>query len=90
MTKKLIRISEFNELLQELQFELLQRDGVHIGKRMVGNQTVILLQLYSFYVEVYYEQYRKQIDHIITSNGTDILQPYLDQIDVRDLKKDKE
>lgn len=86
MTKKALGLIEFNELALRLQLEILHRDGVHVGKRKIRNQLIILFQLYSFYVEVHYKEYRKTIDHIITSDSTDILQPYLDQIHVRDLK----
>jgi hypothetical protein len=89
MTKKLLGVKEFDKLEEALQFDLLHRDGVYVGKRKSGKQTVILFQLYGFYVEVYYKQYRKVIDHIVTSDETDILQPYLDQIQVRDLNKGK-
>lgn len=87
MTKKLLRVQDFLLLPEKEQFDLLQADGVYIGKRKEGRQTVVLFQLYSFYVEVFYRQYRKVIDHLHTSEDTTILQPYLDQIQVRELKK---
>jgi hypothetical protein len=90
MTKKLPGLRDFLHLSATEQFKLLYRDGVHVGKRMVNGKTVILFQLYGFYVEVYYKEYRKVVDHIVTSETTDILQPYLDQIHVRDLKKGKD
>ena len=85
MTKKVTSLSEFIKLPQELQFELLYKHGVYIGKQKIGKQTVVLFQLNSFYVEVYYKKYRKLIDRIVTSDNTDILIPYLGQINVRDL-----
>ena len=90
MTKKALSLTEFRDLPQELQFEALHKHGVYVGKRKVGKQTVVLFQLHGFYVEVYYKQYRKIIEHIVTSDSTDILQPYLDQINIRDLSDDKE
>lgn len=87
MTKKLPGLQDFLQLSESEQFDLLQKEGVHVGKRKVGHQSVLLFQLYSFYVEVYYKQYRKVVDHIRTSESTEILQPYLDQIHIRDLKK---
>lgn len=89
MTKKLVNLAEFNELTEELQFDLLQKEAVHIGKRTVNGLTVILYQLHGFYVEVHYLQYRKQAERIITSIEPDILQPYLDQIHIRDLDQDR-
>ena len=89
MTKKALSLTEFMELPQELQFEVLHKHGVYVGKRKIDKQSVVLFQLHGFYVEVYYKQYRKIIDHVITSNSTDILQPYLDQINIRDLNDEK-
>lgn len=90
MTKKALSLSEFVELPQELQFEILHKHGVYVGKRKLEKQTIVLFQLHGFYVEVYYKQYRKVIDHIITSNNTEILHPYLDQIHLKGLNGDKE
>jgi hypothetical protein len=90
MTKKVLRLNDFLELSEKEQFDLLHTDGVHVGKRKIEKQTVILFQLYGFYVEVFYRQYRKVVDHVRTSESTDILQPYLHQIHVRDFKKGRE
>lgn len=90
MTKKALSLEEFVNLPQELQFEILHKHGVYVGKRKLAKQTIVLFQLHGFYVEVYYRQYRKIIDHIVTSGSTDIVQPYLDQIHIRDLNKGKD
>ena len=86
MTKKALSLDEFKNLPQELQFNLLHKHGVYVGKRVVGEQIVVLLQLHGFYVEVYYRQYRKTISHILTSDTTEILQPYLNQINLKGLE----
>lgn len=90
MTKKALSLKEFMDLPQELQFEVLHKHGVYVGKHKAGKQTVVLFQLHGFYVEVYYKQYRKIIDHIVTSDSTEILHPYLEQINIKDLSDDKE
>lgn len=87
MTKKALSLAEFSSLPEELQFKLLHQHGVYVGKRKLNGQPVVLFQLHGFYVEVFYLQYRKTIDHIVTSDHADILQPYIDQVDVRDLDK---
>jgi hypothetical protein len=71
---------EFSALEHELQFHILHLHGVYVGKRKLNGKVVVLFQLHGFYVEVYYKHYRKTIDHLVTSDNTDILQPYLDQI----------
>lgn len=87
MTKKALSLAEFIELAEEHQFDILHKHGVYVGKRKDNEQTIVLFQLHGFYVEVYYKQYRKTVDRIVTSDNADILQPYLTQIDVRDLNK---
>lgn len=89
MTKKIVGILEFKELSISHQLDLLHADGVYVGKRRVDHFHVILFQLNGFYVEVFYKEYRKEIDHLTCSVLTDILHPYLDQINVRDLNKGK-
>jgi len=80
MTKKALSLAEFTILSQDLQFQILHRHGVYVGKRKFDGQTVVLFQLHGFYVEVFYKEYRKLIERIIVSDNTDILTPYLDQI----------
>ena len=90
MTRKALSLKEFITLPEEMQFEILHKHGVYVGKRKRGKQTIVLFQLHGFYVEVYYRQYRKVIDHIIASDNVDIIHPYLDQIQIRDLNKGKD
>lgn len=90
MTKKALSLTEFLNLPQEVQFRDLQAHGVYVGKRKVDGKTVVLFQLHAFYVEVYYRQYRKIVDHIRTSADTDILQPYLKQINMGGLDEGTE
>ena len=88
MTKKALGLAGFIELLQDHQLDILHQDGVYVGKRKVNKQTVVLYQLYGFYVEVFYKHYRKKVEHLLTSATTEILQPYMNQIHVRDLNND--
>ncbi len=90
MTKKAIGISEFIKLDEEIQLQMLHQEGVHVGKRKVENMLVILFQLYGFYVEVYYRIYRKEVHHLIYSDSADILIPYLNQIHIKGLDKEKD
>ena len=89
MTKKALSLTEFMDLPQELQFGALHKHGVYVGKGKAETQPIVLLQLHGFYVEVYYKQYRKIIDRMIISDDTEILQPYLEQIHIRDLSEDE-
>ena len=86
MTKKALSLTEFTTLPRERQLKLLQEHGVYVGKRRVDELTAVLFQLHAFYVELFYKVYRKVVDHIDISDDPDILQPYLNQVNVRDLK----
>jgi hypothetical protein len=88
MTKKAIGLHEYNELTQDQQLHLLHRDGVYVGKRKLNNQSVVLFQLYGFYVEVFYKQYRRQIDHTVATTDVNIVQPYIDQVNIAGMQKE--
>ena len=84
-------LTEFNELDHAVKLNIVQKQGAYVGKRIVEGQTVVLYQLYGFYIEVYYTSYRKIVDSIHTTDNVDALLPYLNQIQVRDLdQKTKE
>jgi len=90
MTKKAIGQEEFKTLSLKEQLDILYNDGVHVGKRIVDGKAVILYQLNDFYAEVSFIHYRKEVDGVLTSNDVEMIHPYLDQIQVRDLDKNKE
>jgi hypothetical protein len=73
---------EFQLLSLSDQARMLHEEGVYIGKRKEGNVTMLLYQLESFYVEVFYSKYRRYIEKIRSSGSTAMLDPYLGQIDV--------
>jgi hypothetical protein len=73
---------EFQLLSQNKQVTILYRHGVYIGKKKNSDQTRLLYQLESFYVEVTYTSYRRYIHKICITDSTTILDPYLEQINV--------
>lgn len=87
MTRKAISLREFVDLPEELQLEVLHKHGAYVGKRRLNGRVVVLYQLHGFYVELFYRQYRKVVDQIISAEHTGILQPYLDQVNIKDLGK---
>lgn len=89
MTKKVLSLEAFEELTPEEKMDVLHKDGVHVGKRTIDKQTAILHQLNDFYVEVLYKSYRREIEKISSSRDLEFAQPYLNQVNVRDLDKDK-
>jgi hypothetical protein len=58
-----------------------------VGKRKFNDMHVVLYQLDTFYVEIYYRTYRNEISNLVISEDTNVLQEYPDQINVTFLKK---
>lgn len=77
-----MRMHEFSRLANEEKAALLYRRGVYIGKRKKGGAVAVLYQYDSFYVEIYYYQYRRVIYRISCFAGTERLNPYLPQVEV--------
>jgi len=75
-----MKLLEFQLLSQDEQIIILYQQGVYIGKKKQGDQTRLLFQLDSFYVEVIYNRYRRSIRNIHISDSISILDPYLEQI----------
>ncbi|MFL5773427.1 MAG: hypothetical protein ACJ75F_09730 [Flavisolibacter sp.] len=73
---------DFQVLTMQEQVNVLYLHGVYIGKRKADKLTVLLLQLDSFYVEVFYKRYRVEITRVRCSASTNMLDPYLAQIEV--------
>jgi hypothetical protein len=82
MTTYNFRLLPYNE-----QVAILYQDGVFIGKRSVGNDTLLLYQLDSFYVEIRYKKYRYFIHSVKIFRGIEALDPYLHHINVLELMR---
>lgn len=78
---------DFQLLSLSKQIEVLHSEGVYVGKRKSARQTMILYQVETFYVEVFYFRYRCFVERISCSQSTAVLNPYLQQIDVGELVK---
>ncbi|MBS1585540.1 MAG: hypothetical protein JSS82_08320 [Bacteroidetes bacterium] len=85
MTKRFIDLEAFKNLTVAEQLNILHKDGVHVGKRMVDYKPVILFQVNNFYVEVHYKEYRKDVNKLLVSDNVEMVHPYLKQIQVKGL-----
>lgn len=79
---KIMKLVDFQSISQDKQVAILYQDGVYIGKKKIEKFTVLLYQLESFYVELFYLSYRKRIQKIRVTDSTSILDPYLEQIEI--------
>lgn len=76
---------EFGLLPDNEKIDILYNQGVYIGKRRVEKLSVLLYQLETFYVEVYYKKHRRHVTRVYCFSSTTLLDPYLEQIDVEHL-----
>jgi hypothetical protein len=76
---------DFQLLPEQEQINVLYQCAVYVGKRKDTFSIILLYQLESFYVEVYYRKYRSHVRHLHCFESTELLDPYLEQIDVENL-----
>jgi hypothetical protein len=70
---------QFNKLSEDSQSNIISERGALISLRRTDEHRVLLYQIDSFYVEVYYHP-TKNVIKIKSFSGTEQLQPYLNQI----------
>jgi hypothetical protein len=73
---------QFNCLDEVRQIELLWSAGVLIGSRQEGLYKILLYQIDSFYVEVFYQYFQGKMVKLTSFTDTEQLKPYLDAINI--------
>lgn len=73
---------------KQSQLEAIRLNGVYIGKIKTGNHTRVLYQVSHFYVEIVYLKYRSVIAEIHSTDSMDLLNDYIDQINIFDIVKE--
>ena len=71
----------FEALGQNEQMDLLQKEGVYIGKTKSGGDTILLYQYQTVYVEVVYSVHRTHILSVHCFTDTAVLDRYLGSSD---------
>lgn len=75
----------FNLLNQDQQQKLILKRGSFLDERTLGPYHIMLYQLSSFYVEVYFVTSSGKSAFFRSFQTTEGLQPYLDNIDIQGL-----
>ena len=75
-------IQHFNTLSKQDQQNHLLKDGIFLVEREDGPFRIMLYQMDSFYVEVYFFNLYNKVAFLQSFSDTEALQPYLDQLDV--------
>ncbi|GAB4318098.1 MAG: hypothetical protein Kow00127_10050 [Bacteroidales bacterium] len=76
---------DFQNLTEDLKSYVLLNNGRHVAERSYGIYSIQLYAVYGFFVEVYYLPGSDEIDQIVAVNSDEVLDLYLDQIDITDL-----
>jgi hypothetical protein len=80
-----MKLTQFNCLDEVRQIELLWSAGVLIGSRQEGLFKILLYQIDSFYVEVYYQYFQGKMAKIKSFVDIEYLDPYLNSINIEPL-----
>ena len=79
---------QFNCLDEVRQIEIVWSNGVLVAARQEGFYKILLYQIASFYVEVYYQYFQGKMIKLKSFVDTDLLDPYLNTIDIEPLLAD--
>ncbi|ANE52937.1 hypothetical protein [Flavisolibacter tropicus] len=80
-----MQLKEFSVLEQIAQQEMVLDDGIYLSSRLFMDYTVLLFQLNSFYVELFYPKDKDKCVIIKGFEDTHDLEPYLKRIDIAPL-----
>lgn len=75
----------FKLLELSAQAQVICENGALLAERTEDNYLIILYQVDSFYVEVYYHQHNDEIVKFRSFHSVKFLEPYLQNINVRSL-----
>ena len=73
---------EFNALDETEQHEVVWNDGVMVGDRMEGEHRIVLYQIFSFYVELFYHTEYNVLRRLRSFSSTECLDAYIDQFKI--------
>jgi hypothetical protein len=73
---------QFKQLENNEQGEVTWQKGVHLSTRFSGLHAILLWQIDSFYVEIFYNRIDDKIERLRSFRSTIPLGPYLNQIDI--------
>ena len=76
---------QFSVLTENEKTAIVWNEGDFVGDRKENNLSILLYQLQSFYVEVFYFGKENKISRLRSFSSTDQLEPYLGKIDISEL-----
>ena len=85
LTFERMTLYEFNMLEKEDQHSAVWNYGTHICERIEGPHKLILYQIFSFYIELYYSFEDNRLTKLRSFSSLKCLDPYLAYIDITNL-----
>ena len=77
---------QFNDLDEAEQHEAIWDHGVMIGDKIEGEHKIILYQIFSFYVELYYHIEYNVLRRLKSFSNTECLDAYIKDFNLNSLK----
>jgi len=81
----IMNLCDFCLLSMEQKRSAVLKDAVLIDKRNKDHMVIFLLQLHAFYVEMYYDLRKNNVDGFRFFDETTLLDPYLKNIQIDEL-----
>ena len=78
-------IKYYNGLDEVEQHAVLWENGVHIGERFDGEYKIILYQIFSFYIELFYHDEYNLLRRLRSFSHIDSLDPYIKNVDLSEI-----
>lgn len=75
-----ITCSDFDQLPEETQTDVIWQAGVLLGRRTEGFYKIMLFQIDGFYTELWYHTHFNVLIKVASFSDTDLLEPYLSNI----------
>ena len=76
---------DYSELNEVEQHEVLWDHGVMVGDRNDDQHNIILYQIFSFYVELYYNPDYDVLKRLRSFSRLEFLDPYIEQLDISEI-----
>ena len=77
---------QFDQKNETEQRQVIKTQGVFMASRMKGETKILLYQVDSFYIELFYDRHEEiqiPIRLLRTFEGVESLDPYLNKIDIK-------
>lgn len=81
-----MNLLEFNHTTFEDKCELIAVEGRYLSYRYVENMKIYLYALEDFFIEISFSPYHHKIISVDAFNNIDMLNPYLDFVNIDQLK----